>query len=115
MIYTVDDMTGIVGVPTDEAETTVQFSRDTDTMNICTSDNTVVTKLRRLLRDFPNDYKLVRISKDSNGNHIFYTLTAPKKLFTFRAPLSSDPDKLVEAGRRLAAQNAARKIDNDND
>lgn len=106
-------MTGIVGVPTDEAETTVQFSRDTDTMNICTSDNTVVTKLRRLLRDFPNDYKLVRISKDSNGNHVFYTLTAPKKLFTFRSPVTGNAEKYAEAGRRLVAQNAARKASTD--
>ena len=30
MNYTADDMTGIVGVPTDEAETTVQFDRSGD-------------------------------------------------------------------------------------
>lgn len=115
MNYTADDMTGIVGVPTDEAETTVQFDRSGDIMNICTSDNTVVTKLRRLLKEHPEAYTLTRISTDKDGNHVFYTLTAPKKLLNFRAPFSMDDDRLAEAGRRLAAINAARNASVDND
>lgn len=110
MNYTVEDMTGIVGVPIDEAETTVQFSRNGSIMNICTSDNIVVTKLRRLLKAHPEAYTLTRISTDKDGNHVFYTLTAPKKLLTFRGPITSkDPDVFVASGRRLAALNAARK------
>lgn len=115
MNYTADDMTGIVGVPTDEAETTVQFDRSGDIMNICTSDNTVVTKLRRLLKEHPEAYTLTRISTDKDGNHVFYTLTAPKKLLTFRAPFSMDDAVRAEAGRRLVAINAARNAAIDND
>ena len=60
--YTVDDLVAFPNNPLDEQETSIVFERNSDKMTIWTSDNTMVTKLKKLMTNNPKEYKLVSIS-----------------------------------------------------
>lgn len=51
-----------MGIPVTEQETTVSFSRDSDTASVWTSDSTVMTKLDKLVESNPELIRSVKIS-----------------------------------------------------
>lgn len=98
--YTVDDVAVIKGVSSEEQETTVQMSRTEDVAYVWTSDNVVVTKIKKLMGRAPGQWKLVKISTNAAGEPVGYFFKCPKKLVSFRAPVSfSDETKKASAER----------------
>ena len=107
-MYTVDDLVAFPNNPLDEQETSIVFERNSDKMTIWTSDNTMVTKLKKLMTNNPKEYKLVSIST-YDGQPVAYEFEAPKKFLTLKTAGRTLTDEqraaLVE---RLVIQNKAR-------
>ena len=98
--YTVDDVVVIKGLSSEEQETTVQMSRTEDVAYVWTNENTMVTKIKKLMGRAPDQWKLVKISTNAAGEPVGYFFECPKKLGSFRAPVSfSDETKKASAER----------------
>ena len=98
--YTVDDVVVIKGLSSEEQETTVQMSRTEDVAYVWTSDNVVVTKIKKLMGRAPDQWKLVKISTNAAGEPVGYFFECPKNLVGFRAPYNmSDEDKKAKSER----------------
>lgn len=69
----------------EEQETVINISRTDDTVEIWTSDNTMVTRLGRMLKMFPNNWKCYEGSKDAQGNLSGYFFECPKRAISFRS------------------------------
>ena len=111
--YTVDDLGLLVGIPTDEQETTIVLSRTEDKMSIWTTDNTMVTKLRALMIKNPKDYKLVNIST-RNGSPAAYEFEAPKKLLSLRNTMNLTDEQRRAATKRRRAIRTSENGGTDN-
>lgn len=82
-VYTVKDLVGVHDVKGDEQETTVQISRTGDVAHIWTNDNTMITKIRKLMERAPDQWKLVKISWQADGSHAGYFFECPRKAIKF--------------------------------
>lgn len=51
------------GIPLDEQETTISFSRNGDLVDVWTSDTMMMTKLDKLCEEAPENYKCIEVSK----------------------------------------------------
>lgn len=73
-------------LPIDEQETTISYCRGEQTVNVWTSDKTVMTKLDRRCRESPGNYKIIDIGKDPEGGIVSkeYEIS-DKKLLSFRS------------------------------
>lgn len=109
--YTVDDVVTLMGNSSDEQETSIVFERNSDKMSIWTSDNTMVTKLKKLMTNNPKEYKLVSIST-YDGQPVAYEFEAPKKLLTLKTnipiPTLTDEQRAAKAERMKAVHEARR-------
>ncbi len=107
----------ITGIPIDEQETVIQASRDSDVAFVTTTDPTVLTKIKRKIRnplneDFYSDWTLYDVSFRSDRVRPFdvtsLTFACPKKLAisfrnkTERAEMSEE--------RRKAARERFRQF-----
>ena len=109
--YTVDDMVTLMGVPSEEQETSITFERNSDKMTIWTSDNTMVTKLKKLMVKNPTEYVLVSIST-CGGQPVMYEIEAPKELLLLRnvrVACVMTEEQRTECAERLKAGKAAQK------
>ena len=79
----------LVGIPIDEQETVIQASRDSDVAFVTSTDPTVLTKIKRKIRnplneDFYSDWTLYDVSFRSDRARPFdvtsITFACPKKL-----------------------------------
>ena len=69
-----------------EQETTINFTRDGNSVSIWTSDRTVMTKLDRLCVASPENYRCTDIGRDLVGFLISKTYCiSDKKLLSFRS------------------------------
>ena len=82
--YTVDDVVVIKGVSLEEQETTVQMSKVEDVAYVWTNENTMVTKIKKLMERAPDQWKLIKISTNAAGEAVGYFFECPKKLVSFR-------------------------------
>lgn len=90
-----------MGIPVTEQETTVSFSRDSDTASVWTSDSTVMTKLDKLVESNPECWQLTRtdkVGKDIVGKEY----TTKKKLISFRSKVTERT--LTEEQRQASAE-----------
>lgn len=113
--YTVDDVVAIKGVSVEEQETTVQMGRTEDVAYVWTSDNTIVTKIKKLMVKAPDQWKLVKISTNADGEAVGYFFECPKKLVTFRTPRAYDEDDKAAIAVRLASGRAKDSVDDECD
>ena len=113
--YTVDDVAVIKGVSSEEQETTVQMSRTEDVAYVWTSDNVVVTKIKKLMERAPDQWKLVKISTNAAGEPVGYFFECPKKLVSFRTPRAYDENDKAAIAARLASGRVKNDADNDDD
>ena len=74
-----------MGLPVEEQETVINFSRDNDTATIYTSDSTMITKLNKLTRTAGTEWKLDEIIKDKHGVEVARNYSCPKKLISYRS------------------------------
>ena len=101
-----------------EQETTINWGRDDEYAVMCTSDPTMVTKMKRVMENHPDLYRCYYYecnrSRDTGrlGNYFF---EVPKKFVSFRGnktskkrELSADERKAIgerfKKGRKAAAQ-----------
>lgn len=98
--YTVDDVVVIKGVSLEEQETTVQMSKVEDVAYVWTNENTMVTKIKKLMGRAPDQWKLVKISTNAAGESVGYFFECPKNLVGFRAPVNfSDETRKARSER----------------
>lgn len=86
-----------------EQDTVIQFSRDSETAIIWTSDRTVMTKLDKLVKDGKN--KLWRLKEESrllDGELASKTYETKKRLISFRANIAKR--ELTDEQKRAAAE-----------
>lgn len=81
---TVDEMETI-DCPKHEQEVAISFYRDEDTMKISLSDNTFLTKIKRVIQKNPSDFKIYEAGRNADGNVMGYNVVCPKKYLTIRS------------------------------
>lgn len=87
MEYTKEYIEDIVfsGLCREEVETCINFSRyDDNNAYIFTSDNTVLTRLKKLLLSEKSEYKIYKVFKRGEEIH-GVEVTCPKDLISFRS------------------------------
>lgn len=91
----------MAGIPVYEQETTISFTRDSDTCLVYTSDSTIMTKLDKLAKsDKAPRWKLVGEQKLKGGDNVVSkTYEAHKRLISFRADITTRElnDEQIEA------------------
>ena len=100
------------GISLAEQETVINFYRTDDRMSIYTSDQTMITKLMKLLKKSEQNeeagYILVREEK-MNGRVVAIEVSAPKHLLSLRTPKKkrelSDEERRALAERLRKARN----------
>lgn len=113
--YTVDDVVVIKGLSSEEQETTVQMSRTEDMAYVWTSDNVVVTKIKKLMERAPDQWKLVKISTNAAGEPVGYFFECPKKLVSFRTLRAYDENDKAAIAARLASGRAKTDTDDEDE
>lgn len=73
----------IRGVDVSEQETTINFGRNDEEMEVYTSSNLTLTKIKRIFRQENHEWKLKEVIKDLDGNVVGVFFTAPKNLINF--------------------------------
>lgn len=100
------------GIRLEEQETVVNFYRTDHRMSIYTSDQTMITKLMKLLKKSEQNeeagYILVREEK-MNGRVVAIEVSAPKHLISLRMPKKkrelTDEERKAMADRMMRARN----------
>lgn len=110
-----------IGTPLEEQETVINWLRVDDVIQIYTSDNTMLTKLKKLMASGPDQYTLTEVGY-YEGNPCSITVTAQLRCLSLRAgnkrDLSeeerqalSDRMKQITANRQAASAAAATSSD----
>lgn len=86
--------------PTEFQETTIEFLRNENVMHIFTSDNTSLTKFKKLIQKNPDEWVCWEGSRDENGFITGYFLEGPKKYLTLRVKTKEISDENKEAARK---------------
>lgn len=68
----------------EEQETVITMMRKEDYVDIWTCDNTMITKLSRVMKTYPDTWKCYEGGRDSKGNVYGYYFRCPKKAISFR-------------------------------
>lgn len=74
-----------VGVDMDEQETIITMLRGEEEVRIYTADNTMLTKLKKLMETGAKQYHVERIDRDREGNPRGVFVVAPKRCLSLRA------------------------------
>lgn len=84
-----------------EQETTINFSRDKKECEVWTSDTTVMTKLDKLCKESPNNYRIDAIGEIDGETVDKCYIISDKKLVSFRSGriVLSDAEKEARAER----------------
>lgn len=98
------DQIEVVKCSMDEAETTFIIERGSDTVKVWSSDNTYITKLKRCMRQNPDEFKCFEGSRDQDNFMTGYFFEFPKK----RVSIRSKQNKKQELTDEQRAQRAQR-------
>lgn len=79
-----------VFAPVDEAETVINVNRTDDRIEIYSSDNTMITKIKRAALKNPKEWKCWESDRDVKGRLRGYFFSAPKKALSFRGGNKKD-------------------------
>ena len=83
MSISVDEITA-TKCNTFEQETIIQISRNRDKASIWTSDNTQLTRIKRVMRKDPNSYVCTEVTRNKLGDVVGYAFECPKNLIGYR-------------------------------
>lgn len=83
----------------DEAETTINVSRSDKFITIYSSDNTMITKIKRAAAKNPENWKCWEGSRSPDGKLHSYFFEAPKKALSFRG---GNKKEMTEEARQAA-------------
>ena len=77
------------GIPGDEQETVIVFSRNNDTASVETTDSTVLTKLKKCVAISPDEWVLTNVTTSPNESDptkvTSVCFECPKKLISLRS------------------------------
>lgn len=90
-------------IPIEEQETTISISRDRDEAHIWTSDQTMITKLDKMVAINPGVYAVHDTTENEDGRVLVREYRMPKRLVNFRSPT-----KKSEAGRLQRLKNVEK-------
>lgn len=90
-------------IPVDEQETTISISRDRDEAHIWTSDQTMITKLDKMVAINSGVYVVHDTTESEGGRVLVREYRMPKRLVSFRSPT-----KQSEAGRLQRLKNVEK-------
>ena len=110
MSISIDDITA-TKCNTFEQETVIQISRNRDTASIWTSDNTQLTRIKRIMRKDPNSYVCTEVTKNKLGEVVGYAFECPKNLIRYRTSFkrSMSDEQRKRASERLKECRKKRK------
>ena len=95
------------GIPGDEHETVIVFSRNNDTASVETTDSTVLTKLKKYATTNPDEWMLTNVTTSGNESDPMKITSicfeCPKKLISLRSK-STAPRELTEEERAEIAE-----------
>ena len=95
------------GVSTDEQETVIVFSRNSDTASVETTDPTVLTKLKKYAAANPDEWVLTNVTTGQDESDPMKITSicfeCPKKLISLRSK-SPSPRELTEEERAEIAE-----------
>ena len=74
----------VIHCPTEFQETTIEYLRNENIMHVFTSDNTSLTKLKKLVQKNPSEWLCWEGSRDEHGFITGYFFEGPKKYLTLR-------------------------------
>ena len=94
-----------------EQETIIQISRNRDTASIWTSDNTQLTRIKRIMRKDPNSYVCTEVTKNKLGEVVGCAFECPKNLIGYRTSVkrSMSDEQRKRASERLKECRKKRK------
>lgn len=98
-----------VHVTMEEAETTISISRAEDTATIWTSDNTVLTKLKKVMRTAPKECVLKEVSW-YKGEPVSYKFEVKKKMVRVGAPRALTEEQREAMSERARAMQARKSV-----
>lgn len=101
--YTADDVVVIKGVSLEEQETTVQMSKVEDAAYVWTNENTMVTKIKKLMGRAPDQWKLIKISTNAAGEAVGYFFECPRKAIKFGVENSISDEARAAMSERAKA------------
>lgn len=94
----------IRGISSDEVETIINFTKLEDKAIIYTTDNTVLTKLKKRIKSNPGEWKIVRmftrVSDNGKSEITGVEISCPKKYISFK----SYSRKVSEEQKKLASE-----------
>ena len=95
------------GIPGDEQETVIVFSRNSNTASVETTDSTVLTKLKKCAVISPDEWVLTNVTTSPNESDptkvTSVCFECPKKLISLRSK-STSPRELTEEERAEIAE-----------
>ena len=80
-------------IPIEEQETTIQISRDRNEAHIWTSDQTMITKLEKMVAINPGVYVIHDTTENEEGRVLAREYRMPKRLLSFRSPVKSSEEQ----------------------
>ena len=87
-------------IPIEEQETTISISRDRDEAHIWTSDQTMITKLEKMVAINPGVYVIHDTTENEEGRVLVREYSMPKRLISFRSQV-----KQTDAARQQRLEN----------
>ena len=100
--YTADDL-GIMNVVGDEQETTISWYRRDAVASVYTSDNTMLTKMKKLMAKSP-DCKLKNITWSKDGEPTGYFFEVPVRFVKVLKPKEVSEEQIAALSERLKAR-----------
>lgn len=95
------------GIPGDEQETVIVFSRNNDTASVETTDSTVLTKLKKCVAISSDEWVLTNVTTNPNESDptkvTSVCFECPKKLISLRSK-SPSPRELTDEQRAEIAE-----------
>lgn len=97
----------IAGVPVDDQETVIVFSRNGKTASVETTDSTVFTKLKKCAANSPDEWVLTNVTQEQGEIDPMrlssVCFECPKKLISIRSKTAA-PREMTEEERAAAAE-----------
>lgn len=103
-VYVTADEIGAISCFRGEQETSISWFRDDDNIVVCSSDPTMITKLKNVMKRDPDNYKCyyykTNMIDGKLGNYFF---EFPKQLLTFRVATNFAEDRSAMTEEQRAA------------
>lgn len=106
-LYTPEEL-DFVDCLADEQEFTVGGYRSDKRIAVWVSDNTMLTKMKKMMAKDPNSYKLEEIAWTKNGTVAGYKFSMPRKLLRFGTESTFSEEEKARRRERLAQARALK-------